>query len=87
MKAFNNSRKIVKLGPFLIGCIVIGAVLCMMMESMETKSVVNALVRLQLKMGKNEKVSMNSGTNLIELKRMSEISNGLLKFKELCFIK
>ena len=49
---------------------------------METKSGVNAPLRLQLRMGKIEKLSMDSGTNLIELKRMSEISNGLLKFKE-----
>ena len=31
---------------------------------------------------KIEKVTMDSGTNLIELKRMAEISNGLLQFKE-----
>ena len=43
---------------------------------------VNAPLRLQLRMGKIEKLSMDSGTNLIELKRMSEISNCLLKFKE-----
>ena len=43
---------------------------------------VNAPLRLQLRMGKIEKLSMDSGTNLIELTRMSEISNGLLKFKE-----
>ena len=55
-KAFNNSRKIVKLWPLLICCVDTDAVLCMMMEYMETKSVVNALLRLQLRMGKIEKV-------------------------------
>ena len=73
VKVFNNSRKVVKLWPLFIFCVDTGAVLCMMMESMKTKSVVNALFRLQLKMGKIEKVSMNSSTNSIELKRMSDI--------------
>ena len=68
--------------PLLIRCIDTGAVLCLIMESMETSSEVNALLRLQLRMGRIHKVSVDSGTNLIELKRMAEVSNGVLKFKE-----
>ena len=82
VKAFNKSRKIVKVWPLLIRCVDTGAVLCLIMESIGIRSVVNALLRLQLIMGRIDKVSMDSGTNLIELKRMGEVSKGLLKFKE-----
>ena len=55
----------------------------MIMESMETKSVVNALLRLQLRMGRINRISMDSGTNLFELKRMAEVSNRLLQLKHI----
>ena len=53
-----------------------------MMESMQSKSVIGALVRLQFRMGRIKKVVMDAGTNLVELKRMSEESNGLLQIEE-----
>ena len=81
-KVFTKGQKIVKVWSVLIRCVDTGAVLCLIMESMETKSIVNALLRLQLRMGRIDKVSVDSGTKLIELKRMGEVSNGLLKFKE-----
>ena len=55
VKAFNNSRKVVKLWPLLIRCFDNGGVICMMMETMQTKSVVSALLRLQLRMGEDKK--------------------------------
>ena len=53
-----------------------------MMESMQSKSVIGALVRLQFRMGRIKKVAMDAGTNLVELKRMSEESNDLLQIEE-----
>ena len=78
-RAFSKSRKIVKLWPLLGRCLDKGAVLCLLMETMETKSICNALLRFQLRVGCIDKVSMNSGMNLFELRKMSEVSNGLLK--------
>ena len=82
VKAFNNARKVVKLWPLLVRCIDTGGVNCLMMESMQSKSVIGALVRLQFRMGRIKKVAMDAGTNLVELKRMSEESNGLLQVEE-----
>ena len=55
VKAFSNSRKLVKVWLLLIRYMDTGAVLCQIMESMETRSVMNALLRLQLRMGKSDK--------------------------------
>ena len=82
VKAFNNARKVVKLWPLLVRCVDTGGVNCLMMESMQSKSVVGALVRLQFRMGRIKKVSMDAGTNLVELKRMTKESNGLLQIEE-----
>ena len=82
VKAFNNSRKVVKLLPMLIRCVDTGGVTCLMIESMQSKSVVSALIRPQFRMGRLKKMSMDAGSNLIELKRMAEDSNGLLNFEE-----
>ena len=60
VKAFNNSRKVVKLYPLLIRCINTGAVNCLLMESMQSKSVIGALIRLQLRMGRIKKVAMDA---------------------------
>ena len=72
VKAFNSARKVVKLYPLLIRCIDTGRVNCLMMESMLSKNVIGALVRLQFRMGRIKKVAIDAGTNLVELKRMSE---------------
>ena len=77
-----GGTEIVKVWPLLVRCMDMGAGLCLIMESMESRSVVNALLRLQLWMDRIDRVSMDSSTNLIELKRISEVSNGLLKFKQ-----
>ena len=53
-----------------------------MMESMQSKSVKGALIRLQFRMGRIKKVAMDADTNMVELKRMSEESNGLLQIEE-----
>ena len=82
VKAFSKSRKVVKASPLLALCLDTGAVLCLLMESMETKSVVNALLRFQLRVGRIEKICMDQGTNMIELKRLVDSSNGLLQLKE-----
>ena len=68
--------------PLLIRSIDTGAVNCLLMESMQNKSVICALIRLQLRMGRIKKVAMDAGTNLIELKRMAEDSNGLLDIEQ-----
>ena len=47
-----------KMCTLLIICVDTGAVLCLNMESMEYKSVVNALLRLQLTMGRIDQVSV-----------------------------
>ena len=72
VKAFSKSRKIMKVWLLLIRCVDTGTVLYLIMESMESKSVVNAHLRLQLKMGRIDRVSVDGGTNLIELKRSLE---------------
>ena len=82
VRAFNNSSKVVKLWPLLIRCVDTGSVSCLMIESMQSKSVVSSLIRLQFRMGRIKKVSIDAGSNLIELKRMAENSNGLLQFEE-----
>ena len=48
------------------------------MDSKETKSVVNTLIRLQLRVGQIEKVCMDKGTNMFEIKRLVDASDGLL---------
>ena len=68
--------------PLLIRCIDTGRVNCLMMESMLSKNVIGALVRLQFRMGRIKKVAIDAGTNLVELKRMSEESNDLLQIEE-----
>ena len=85
VKAFLKSRKVVKAWPLLARCLDTGAVLCLLMESMETKSVVNSLLRLQLRVGRIEKICMDQRTNMIELKRLVDSLNGLLQLKEVKF--
>ena len=68
--------------PLLVRCVDTGSVNCLMMKTMQSKSVVWALVRLQFRMGRIKKVSMDAGTNLVELKRMTEESNRLLQIEE-----
>ena len=54
-----------------------------MMESMERNSVINGLLRIQTRFGKISKISKDQGTNLLELNRLADESNGLLDIEAL----
>jgi len=50
---------------------------------LDGKSVVNALLRIQLRFGRIDKVCMDKGTNMFEIKILVNTSDGLLQLKEL----
>ena len=79
---WSQKSKIVKAWPLLAWCLDTGAVICLLMESMKTKSVLNALLQLQLLVGQIERLFMDQGTNMFELKQMVEVSNSSLQVKE-----
>ena len=56
--------------------------MAILMDTMESVSVINALVRIQLRIRKIEKISRDQGTDLIEINRLVDESNGLLQLQE-----
>ena len=56
--------------------------MAVLMDSMESKSVINALLRVQLRFGRIEKVCKDQGINLIEVNKMVAGNNGLLQLEE-----
>ena len=82
VRAFQKSRKVVKAWPLLTRCFDTGAVMCLLVDFMETKSVANALLRVQLRVGRIDKVCMDKGTNMFAIKRIVGASDCLLQLKE-----
>ena len=70
LRAFSKSRKVVKTWPLQTRCLDTGAGMCVLMDSMEAKSVANALLRIQLKVRRIEKVCMDKGKNMFEIKNI-----------------
>jgi len=64
IKMFSESRKTSKVYPLIIRCLDTGAVAGVMMDSMESKSVINALLRAQMRFGKMTRIAEDQGTNL-----------------------
>jgi hypothetical protein len=65
-KPFPGSIKTVKTFPLLIKCINSAAVQVILMESMETKAILMALLRLETRYGEIQGISRDSGTNMLE---------------------
>ena len=82
VRMFARSRKTTKIFFLIVRCIDTGCISGVMMESMENKYLINGLLRLQLRFGKISKISKDQGANLLELNRLAEESNGLLKLEE-----
>ena len=57
VKMFAKSRKTTKVYPLIIRCLDTGAVAGVMMDSMESKSVINALLRIQMRFGKMSRIA------------------------------
>ena len=68
---FARSHKTTKIYPLIVRCLDTGCVAGVIMESMESKSVINDLLRIQMRFGKISKISEDQGTNLLELNRFS----------------
>ena len=81
-RAFAKSRKTFKAWPLVVRSLDTGAVMAILVDTMESKSIINALLRVQLMFGKIEKVSKNKGTNLMGINLLVDGCNGLLQLQE-----
>ena len=82
VRAFLKSRKVVKTWSLLTLCLYTGAVMCVLIDSMESKGVANASLIIQLRVRRIYKVCMDKGTNMFEIRRLVDPLDGLLQLRK-----
>ena len=78
---FVRSLKTTKIYLIIISCLDTGAVAGGVMDSMESKSVINGLLRIRMRFGKMTRIAEDQGINLLAFDKLAEESKRLLELE------